>query len=109
MEGVNRGDGLAIKLDHNIPIAQACFRSRPVGSHGNGKHAAGGRQLVVAYDPAVNRDILTPNPDIAAPYSAFFNQPTGNKFCCVDTNGKTDALCGENYGGIDTYDLATRI
>src|SRR5207237_9766193 len=102
-------DQRIINPDNDVALAQTSSGSRTVGFDRNDKQSGINRQVVIADYSPVHFYILASHTDVAAPDFAVLNQPARDIFCGVDPDGKTEALCWENHGGVYADDFAARI
>jgi hypothetical protein len=99
-------DWFSIESDNHIALAQSCSFCRTAVRDRYDHHAALFRQIVKANQAAMKNRGLGFHPDVAAPDSAFLQQPARDKFRGIDSNRKTEPLRAHNGCSIDADDLS---
>src|SRR5581483_11526746 len=70
--------------------------------------AALDRQAMETHQAARQRDVLTADAEVAAPYFAILHQPSGDELGRVYGGREAECLRGRNDRRLDPDDLATR-
>src|SRR6516225_10243385 len=106
---INAGDWLVAVADDNVPFQHAGPLRRTADFDGNHQNPSLDPEVVKADDTTLEGNVLASQADVAAPDFAFLDELPRNKLRRIDTDSETDALSGQNDGGVDADHFPSRV
>src|SRR5258705_9429924 len=108
VEVVDTRDGLAGEPENDVSLLEPGAFGRAARFDRRHQHARRHGQMIRPRDRAGYRDVLTRDPDVAAPDAPVANQARCDKARGVDPDGEAEPLRREDHRGVNPDDLAPR-
>src|SRR6516225_10368849 len=106
---IDAGDWLVAVADNNISFEHAGPLRRTADLDGNHENPPLNPEVVKTDDTTMEGNVLASQADVAAPDFAFLDELPRNKLRRIDTDSETDALSGQNDGGVNADHFPSRV